>query len=160
MGKWVKAGVACLSYQAFTCSVVLSYTIQTQPAAWIAIWLIRAWDDASHLSLGIVKGNISRMRVAVRGSVFSSLPGSLCSCRTSCSIISPLPLTLSVCRGDASSALGDPEPASPSSPLLPLLSASPLLVFRMMDMAPSLSNDHSTRNPPSSSSAFLGSFTN
>lgn len=65
MGKWVKAGVACLSYQAFTCGVVLSYTIQTQPAAWIAIWLIRAWDDASHLSLGIVKGNISRMRVAV-----------------------------------------------------------------------------------------------
>lgn len=149
MGKWVKAGVACLSYQAFTCSVVLSYTIQTQPAAWIAIWLIRAWDDASHLSLGIV-----------RGSVFSSLPGSLCSRRMSCSIISPLPLTLSVYRGDASSALGDPEPASPSSPLLPLLSASPLLVFRVMDMAPLLSNDHSTRNPPSSSSAFLGSFTN
>lgn len=61
----------------------------------------------------------------------------------SCFIITPLPLMVSVCR----SALEEPEPASPSVPRLPLLSASSLLVLGMMDMTPSLSNDHSTRHP-------------
>lgn len=123
-GKWVKAGAACLSYQACTCGPFIH---NPDPTSCLDHYLAhQGVGRCLHLSLGIVNGR-ERFQGA-RGSVFSSLPGSLHF------IITSLPLPVSVCRCEASSALGEPEPASPSIPLLPLLSASPLLVLGVMDM--------------------------
>ena len=109
-GKWVKAGAACLSYQACMCGPFIH---KPDPTSCLDRYL-------AHQGVGrclpSVPGHCQREHFqSARGSVFSSLPGSLCF------IITQLPLLVSVCRCEASSALGEPEPASPSISLLPLL---------------------------------------
>lgn len=73
VGKWVKGGAALFILPNV---YVRSFHTQSRPNqlhGWIAISLIRAWDDASHLSLDIVNRNFSRMHVAVSSALFRVL---------------------------------------------------------------------------------------